>query len=139
GVRLFLLLEACQLIAHGDLFICGRPVRVVGDFRQWGGEWAPPPAEPHFGTPGKLHVEEQRRRAAPRRQLPLALLDNFFCLLAVLAADGEGQRAQTLFGDFFSALETVAVVALIHTRERVGDLVERLRLHLDERELDLFL
>src|SRR5439155_22655709 len=83
-----------------------------------------------------LHVEEERRGAAPGRHLPLALLGDFARLFAVLAANGEGQRPQALLGDLFAALETIAVIALFQTRQRVIDLVERLGLHLDERELD---
>ena len=72
--------------------------------------WAPPPAEPHDRTPGYLHVEEQRRGAATRRQLTLTLLGDLPRLFAVLAADREGQRAETLLGDFLAAFEAVAVV-----------------------------
>ena len=63
-----------------------------------------------------LHVEEQRRCAAPRRQLALALLGVLARFLAVLAADRERQRAQALLGDFLAALEAVAVVALLEPR-----------------------
>src|SRR5262252_4726555 len=89
-------------------------------------------------TPGVLHVEEQRGRAAPRR-LTLTPFGVFPRFLALLAANREGQRAQTLLCDFFSAIEAVAVVALFEPHERIVDLVERLRLHLDERQLDVFL
>ena len=47
------------------------------------------------------------------RQLTLALLGVLPGLFAVLAADREGQRAQPLLGDFLTAVEAVAVVALL--------------------------
>ena len=77
----------------------------------------------------------------PRRavELPLPLLGVLPGLLAVLAADGERQRTKALFRDLLAAVEAVAVIALLETHERVVDLVERLGLHLDERELDVFL
>ena len=55
---------------------------------------------------------------APRRavELTLPLLGDFPRFLAVLAADREGQRAKTLFGDFLAAVETVPVVAVLETR-----------------------
>src|SRR5712691_1622779 len=93
---------------------------------------------PHW-TPGYLHVEEERCGAAALRHLALALFGDLPGLLAVLAAHREGQRAQPLLSDLFAAVEAVAVVALLEPRERVVDLVERLRLHLDEREFDVLL
>src|SRR5712691_3644648 len=63
-----------------------------------------------------LHVEEQRRSTAPLRHLALPLL-----------------------GDLLATVEAVAVVALLEARERVVDLVERLRLHLHQGELDVLL
>src|ERR1700730_12744303 len=43
-----------------------------------------------------LHVEEERRRASPGRDLALTLLGGFARLLAILAADREGQRPEAL-------------------------------------------
>ena len=91
------------------------------------------------GTPESYMSRNSERGAAPRGELTLALLGDLARLFAVLAADRERQRPQPLLGDFLAALEAVAVVALLEPRERVVDLVERLRLHLDERELDVFL
>src|SRR5690349_19556154 len=99
---------------------------------------APPPAEPPRWDAG-LHVEEQRARAPTGRLLTLTALGVLTRLLAILAADGEGQRAETLLGDFLTAIEAVAVVALLEPMKRVVDLVERFRLHLDQRELEIFL
>src|SRR5262245_3168055 len=86
-----------------------------------------------------LHVEEERRRAATSVHLPLAPLGVLALLLAVLAADRERQCAQSLLGDLLTALETVPVVTVIEPVERIVDLVERLRLHLDERKLQILL
>src|SRR5438105_10394344 len=72
-------------------------------------------------------------------QLTLTLLDGFLGLFAVLTANRERQRPETLFSDFLGTLEAVAVRALLEAGERVVDLIERLGLHLDERELDVFL
>ena len=60
-------------------------------------------------------------------------------LFAILAAHREGQRAQARLRDFVAALEAEAVTAVFETRERFVDLVERFRLHLDQRQLDVFL
>src|SRR5262249_15023933 len=91
--------------------------------------------------PGRriLHVEEEGRRAATGVLLALPLLRDLTLLLAVLAADGEGKRAQRVSGNLFAALVAVAVIALLEAGERIVHLVERLGLHLDERELELFL
>src|SRR5437660_370115 len=88
---------------------------------------------------GVLHVEEERRSAAPGRELALTLLGSLAGLLAILAANREGQRAEALLGDLLAAFEAVAVVALLEPRQSIVDLVERLGLHLNERELDLLL
>ena len=69
----------------------------------------------------------------------LALLGRFPRLFAILAANRERQRPQPRLGDFLAALEAVAVGAFVQPPERLVDLVERLRLHLDEGELDVFL
>src|SRR5258708_5242685 len=111
-------------------FCAGRPVG--------GGKRAPPPAEPHR-TPGSLHIEKERRRRTPRSHVALALLGKLLGLLAVLAANCERKSPQPLFGNFIATLEAVAVAALFEPLQRVVDLVERFRLHLDERELDVFL
>ena len=80
-------------IAHRDLV--SRPAAPdamlsnnVGK-RRWG-EMGSATGEALWETPDALHVEEQRAGAAPGCQLPLPLLGDFPCLLAVLAADGEG-------------------------------------------------
>src|SRR5712671_2425821 len=94
---------------------------------------------PNRWDAGCLHVQEQRTRAAPGVELTLALLGGFARLFAVLAANGEGERPQTLLGDFLATVEAVAVAALFETDQRVVDLVQRLGLHLDEREFQFFL
>src|SRR5262245_12415352 len=71
-----------------------------------------------------LHVEKQGSGAAPRRQLTLALLSDLTRFLAVLATDGEGQGPQPLLGDFLTAVEAVAVIALLEARKGVVHLVE---------------
>ena len=86
-----------------------------------------------------LHVDEERGVAAALRHQAFALLRSLARFLAVLAADRERQRAEPALGDFVAALEAVAEGALFETVQRFFDLVERLRLHLDERELDLVL
>src|SRR5438034_3423999 len=106
------------------------------------GRWRRESGSATGGAPmdaGFLHVEEERRGAAALRQLALALFGDLPGLFTVLAAHGEGERAQPLLGDLFAAVEAVAVVALLEPPQRVVDLVERLRLHLDERELDVLL
>src|SRR5215213_221624 len=75
----------------------------------------------------------------PPRQDPLALGGDFARLLAVLAADGEGQRPQAARLDFLAALETAPVGAFFEPFEGLVDAVERLGLHLDQGELDLVL
>src|SRR5581483_9245249 len=88
---------------------------------------------------GCLHVEEQRRGAGTTLRLTFALLGRLARFFAVLAAHREGQRAQTLLGDLFAALVAEAVVAALETNQGIVDLVQRFGLHLDERELDVFL
>src|SRR5258706_1032224 len=115
---------------------------VIGDLlsrdRRWGGI-AGSATGGALWDAGILHVREERRRAAPGRELTLALLGDLAGLLAVLAANRERQRAEPLLGDLFTAFEAVAVVALLEPQQRVVDLVQRLRLHLDQRELDVVL
>src|SRR3954469_15349785 len=86
-----------------------------------------------------LHVDEQRGRASALRHQAVALLLDLARLFAVLAADRERQRPQALLADLFPALEAVPVGALFEPAKRLLDLVQRLGLHLDERELDLVL
>src|SRR5881397_3808778 len=88
---------------------------------------------------GYLHVEKEGRRAAPLGQLPLALFGNLLRFLTILTPNRERQRAESLFGDFLAALEAVPVVAVLEPRQGVVYLVERFRLHLNQRELDIFL
>src|SRR3954468_2995968 len=86
-----------------------------------------------------LHVDEERRGAAALRHQALALLLDLAGLLAVLAADRERKRPQAPLGNFFTAFEAVPVGALFQTVERFLDLAQRLRLHLDQGELDFVL
>src|SRR5262245_27650755 len=81
-----------------------------------------------------LELVEPAGHPAPRRNA-LALLGVLARLLAVLAADRERQGPQALLGDLLAALEAVAVGPVLEPRERLVDLVQRLGLHLDEREL----
>src|SRR5438105_5574278 len=89
--------------------------------------------------PRLLHVEEERGGTATGGKLALPLLGDLLCLFAILAAHRKRQRAQAFLGDFLAALEAVAVIALLEPRERVDDLVQGLRLHLNECQLDIFL
>src|SRR2546423_674396 len=105
-----------------------------------GRNWAPPPAEPKVcWDADPFHIEEERAGAAALGHLALALLRVLARFLAILAAHREGQRAQTLLRDFLAAVEAVTVVPVLEPRKGVVDFIERLRLHLDERELDVFL
>src|SRR5712692_9517912 len=67
----------------------------------------------------------------------LRALRHFPRLLAVLAPNREGQRTQAPLRNLLAALETISVGALIQPRQRLIDLVESFRLHLNERELDI--
>src|SRR6188474_1985430 len=86
-----------------------------------------------------LHVDEERRIPATLGHQPLTLLLGLALLLAILAADRERQGAKTPFRDFFAALEAIPERPLFQTAQGFLDLVERLRLHLDQGELDLIL
>src|SRR5580765_3995714 len=107
--------------------------------RRWGEMGSATGGAPECWDAGLLHVHEERTGAAARRQLTLALLGGFPGLLTVLAPDREGQRTQALLRDFVATVETVAVAALLEAGERVVHLVQGLGLHLDQRELQLFL
>src|SRR6187431_186135 len=85
------------------------------------------------------HVVEERRRATLLRGRPLTTLGCLARFLAVLAANRKGQRTQASLGDFVTALEAVAVGPLFKTTQSCVNLVERFRLHLDEREFDVLL
>src|SRR5207249_6835245 len=106
---------------------------------RWGGRWRRDGLR-HRRSPrtvvGRriLHIHEERRGAAARGVLPLALLRVLPGFFAILAANRERQRPQPLLADFLAAVEAVAVGAVLEARERVDDLIERLRLHLHERE-----
>ena len=138
-------LEVLDLIAHSDLDSMKRRVtrrghcvdvereRPVGRTRGSATGGAP---RRDAGSYMSRNSEAVPRRAAICRWRCSATLAR---LLAVLAADREGQRPEPLLGDLFAALEAVAVVALFEPRQRVVDLVQRLRLHLDQRELDVVL
>src|SRR3954451_4796312 len=103
--------------------------QIVRGNRPGGRTRAPPPAEPMPSGRQVLHVEKQAAGGAALRHLGLTLLGDLAGLLAVLAADGERQRAQPFFGDFLAALEAFAVRPLLEANERVVDLVERLGPH----------
>src|SRR4051812_25284739 len=94
---------------------------------------------PNRWDAGLLHVQEERARAPPRSELTLALLGGLPRFFAVLAADRKRQRPQPLLRNFLAAVEAVAVVPLVEAHEGVVHLVEGFRLHLDERELQIFL
>src|SRR3954453_13313458 len=117
-----------------------RPGLYVGT-RTRGGRWGENGLRHRRSPRGRrtLHIKKERGGAATRRHLTFTLLSHFPRLFTVLAADGEGKRTETLFRDFFSTLEAVAVVALFQADQRVVDLVQRFRLHLDEGELDIVL
>src|SRR4051794_20349471 len=91
--------------------------------------------------PGRLslHVDEERGVAAALGHQPFTLLRGLARFLAILAADRERQGAEPTFGNLLAALEAVAEGPLFETMERLLDLVQRLRLHLDQGELDLVL
>src|SRR6188472_1372145 len=61
---------------------------------------------------------------------------NFF---TIPTPHSERNGPKTCPGDRFAALETVAVRAFSESAERGVDLVQRLRLHLDQRKSDLVL
>src|SRR5215212_1382359 len=105
---------------------------------RWGRRRPHPPAEPASSVDLTRHVVEQGRRAAALGE-PLALLGDFARLLAVLAPDRERQRTEPLFGNLVTALEAVAVLPVFEPRQRLVDALQRLGLHLDQRELDVFL
>src|SRR6516225_5641060 len=100
---------------------------------------------PFIGSPRRPgpslagHVHEKRGPTATLLPDLFALGRCFASLFAVLAADRERQRAQARLGDFLAAFETVAVNAFLETTECLVDLVQRLCLHLDQGELDIFL
>src|SRR5476651_2364889 len=94
---------------------------------------------PNRWDAGRLYVHEERARAAPGIELTLTLLGGLARLLAVLAPDRERQRAKALFGDLLATVETVAVVPLLEADQGVVHLVQRLGLHLNEGELQVFL
>src|SRR4026207_737285 len=95
---------------------------------------APPsPAEPAVGRRILTgHVEEKRRAVALLSHRFLALSRLFRGFSAVLAPLGEGQRPETLLRDFSSAIRTISVGAFVQTAERIIDLRERFRLHLNQ-------
>jgi hypothetical protein len=66
----------------------------------------------------------------------LGRLTSFF---AVLATNREGKGSQAPFSDLVAALETDAVRVFVEPSQSDVDLVQRFRLHLDQRELDVFL
>src|SRR3989344_6891764 len=94
------------------------------------------------GLPGvELGAEIEERAAeesaSATRQLAFTLLGVLTLLFAILAAKREWQCPQSRLRDLVAALEAVAVCAFVQPPERLVDLVERLRLHLDEHELDV--
>jgi hypothetical protein len=63
----------------------------------------------------------------------------FATLLARLAADGEGQRAETPFGDLTLAVAAGSVHARVQAPQGFINLSHRLRAHLQQRELETML
>src|SRR5215471_9245264 len=107
-------IESSSGLRFSRSVICSYQGAPVGEIE------APPPAEPQSQTSvGRrvLHVEEQRRGAAAALRLTLFLLGGLACLFAVLAADRERQRAETLLGNLLAALVAETVVATLETRE----------------------
>src|SRR6185369_136722 len=94
---------------------------------------------PAFTTTLVGHVVEQRRGSALLCLHALTALGSLTRFLTVLATHRERQRAQTRFSDFLTALEAITVGAFLEATQRRVDLGECLRLHLNERELDVFL
>src|SRR5260221_8745270 len=101
----------------------------------------PAPAEParRNAEVRRLVQVHQEAGRTSLRHLTLASLRQFAGLLAVLAAHRKRQRAQSSLRDLVAALEAVAVRALFEARQRFFNLVQRLRLHLDQREFDVVL
>src|SRR5690242_11752200 len=93
------------------------------------------------GHSGRLvrAVEEVRGAAAAPLSHTLTQLGGLARLFAVLATNGERQGAQPRLRDLVAALEAISIRALVQAPARCFDLVQRLRLHLDERKLDVFL
>ena len=87
---------------------------------------------------GLVHIDQEPGRPA-LGQLTFPAFHDLALFLAVLAPDGERQRAETTLGNLVAALEAVAVRAFRVAEQRLFDLVERLRLHLDECKLDVIL
>src|ERR1051326_7094868 len=88
---------------------------------------------------GSLVQVDQEAGGPTLRLLTFATFRNFAGFLAVLAADGKRQRAEPALGNLVAALEAIAVGALFETRQRFLNLVQRLGLHLNQRELDVVL
>src|SRR4051794_10461369 len=82
------------------------------------------------GTP-MLHVEEERARSPACLQLTFPLFGVLPRFFAVLAADRERQRPQSFLRNLLTAVEAVAVGALLEANECVVDLVQRFGLHLN--------
>src|SRR6187402_3550554 len=82
-------------VSFGLLTMCAPPGRGSARVSRRRDPQAPPPAEPVFRTPGLLpaHVEAESGRTATSLNA-LALLRHLARLFAILATDGEGQRAQ---------------------------------------------
>ena len=73
------------------------------------------------------------------RQRALAVVGHFTNVFTVSASHRERKRSQACFGDLASALGTVAVAPFVDSTQRGVNLVERLRLHLNQREFDVVL
>src|SRR5262249_55536642 len=77
-------------------------------------------------------VEEEGRAPAALRQHALTPFRGLPRFLAVLAPGRKRKGAQPRLCDLLAALEAVAVSAFVEPTERLIDLVQRLRLHLNE-------
>jgi hypothetical protein len=85
------------------------------------------------------HFAEECWGGATLRHDAIALLDGLSSRLTIPAPDGKRESPKARVGDLVAAVETVAVAALLKPAKRRVDLFERLRLHLDQRELDFVL
>src|SRR6187401_1781373 len=102
------------------------------------------PAPPNGGTGtrwawGRRLVHIEKEPARPARRLSFAQLGHFAGLLAILATDRKRQGPKTALGNLVAALETIAECALFETGQRFANLGQRLRLHLNQGELDVVL
>ena len=69
----------------------------------------------------------------------LSPLDRLTSLFTVLAADRKRKGPEACLGDLVAAFQTVAVRAFSEPTKRRVDLLQRFRLHLEQRKVDLVL